>query len=50
MGQVGVWRLVNSEYDHPDATIMKQIAELESPFQPEFESFIVTEIFNGQYV
>ena len=47
VGQVGVWRLINSDYDLSDVTIMNQISDLESPFQPEYENFIVVEICNG---
>ena len=47
VGQVGVWRLVNSEYDNTDTTLKKQLAALEQPFQPELEKFIVTDICNG---
>lgn len=49
VGQVGVWRLINSEYDYCDATLMNQIAELEQPFQPEVEKFVIIEISTGRW-
>ena len=48
VGQLGVWRLVNSEFDESDASVLRQMSELELPFQPELEKFVVTEISKGK--
>ena len=46
-GQTGVWRLINSDYSSLESVVMKQIGDLDQPFQPEWEKFIVTEIVKG---
>lgn len=48
VGQSGVWRLVNSDYLSSESAAMKQIGDLEQPFQPEWEHFVVTDIFDGK--
>lgn len=44
VGQVGVFRLVNSDYGNSDSTLLRQIGELDQPFQPEWENFVVADI------
>ena len=46
MGIIGIWRVLNLDYDSPDEHIMKEISD-EYQFFPEGHDFIISEISKG---